>query len=233
MLTISGLGFDFSSITSAVRSGASSVYDAAKTGIDAAKSTVCRVTTSPYGQVGINAVASAYGVPPQSSGTATQMYNQIACGQGAQAPGATPPIFGPGGSSVFGKTGIPSMFAKIQAAISTQPARIARFNTTRRVWSVYRRGLSGIGVSGAELLGGACIFGDCAGLGAEPDPAPPDGYVKEQEAAAKPADAVDAGMEQDRPFYKKWQTYAIAGGALAVLGGGYYLMKGGRRRRRR
>lgn len=219
MLTISGLGMEpFDSIGKA----ASSAYSGVKSAVTQAKDQLCKVTTSQIGQVGISAVASAYGVPPQTAQQSTMTYNAVACGQAPPQPAGAPAS----GGSIFSRAGISSIFAKIPGAISNLPKKIARFNTSRGVWSVYARtGLSGMGVGGAELLGGACIFGDCGGLGAEPDPAVPAGYSKEGEAAARPADAVDAGLEKDKPFYKKWQTYALGAGALAVLGAGYWYFK--------
>lgn len=219
MLSIegAGLGFDFSSITNTIKSAATATYNAARTVVNQVQPAL----RQGCGVIGSMPPVHAYVGAAQAGCTAYNLLNPPKAPTAPRTPTGT----------IVRSTSprpMPSM-----APVGGPPQRIARFNRSRGVWSVYvRSGLSGMGVAGAELLGGACIFGNCNGLGAEPDPAVPAGYTKESEAAAKPADAVDAGMEQDKPFYKNWRYYAIAGGGLAVLGAGYYLLGGKRRRRR-
>ena len=111
----------------------------------------------------------------------------------------------------------------VTAKVGQYAGTIARYNTTRRVWSIYKPGsLSGAVSVG---LGDACLFGHC-GLGAAGDVTPAAPGAKVAELAAKPAESADGGTETDGPvWYKNWKTYAIAAGVVGVVGGGWYLLK--------
>jgi hypothetical protein len=112
---------------------------------------------------------------------------------------------------------------------------IARYNITRKVYSIYcpvgsPAAKPGLGIVDDEYF--RCLFGNCHGLGeSEVTPPPPEGYVKTAEVTTLPrAGETVAGKERDKFFRLKnpymWLTFA---GVAAVGSGSYYFI---RRRRR-
>jgi hypothetical protein len=119
---------------------------------------------------------------------------------------------------------------------------VARFNTSRNVWSIYPPS-TGATVKGLGMYSdGRCIYGDCGGLGTtapvpfpEPSPASPTGQDKVAEVPGSPAtpptDAKtgaplpNVGTEKDKPFYMKWWFLTSLGGAAALGVGAYFLLR--------
>lgn len=142
----------------------------------------------------------------------------------------------PSGSPPFVPPQFPgSEFPGSQFPVSTRPRYtgcIARFNKSRRVYSIYCPiGTSpGLGIASDDFR---CLFGNCNGLGQEAvTPAVPTGFVKTAETATLPgAGETVAGEERDNFFRANNPAMwiAIVGTAAAVGGGGYWLI---RRRRR-
>lgn len=108
---------------------------------------------------------------------------------------------------------------------------IARFNKTRKVFSIYcpvgsKAAEPGLGIVDGEYF--RCLFGNCGGLGAsDVTPPPPEGFVKTAEVTTLPrAGETPAGDERDRFFRlnNPFMWVAIAGVAAAA-GGGYVIYR--------
>lgn len=108
---------------------------------------------------------------------------------------------------------------------------IARFNKTRRVFSIYcpigtATATPGLGVADDE--GFRCLYGNCYGLGADPvTPPVPEGFTKVAETTSLPgAGETPAGEEKDKFFRANnplmWFLFV---GTAAVGGGGYWLIR--------
>jgi hypothetical protein len=100
---------------------------------------------------------------------------------------------------------------------------VARFNVTRKVWSIYSplAGGYGLGVSSD----GRCIGGSCLGS-AEVNPPVPFNTVKAGEEIVPPAGVTHSGAEEDAaPFYKRPYFWLAVGGGAVVVGGGYAMLR--------
>lgn len=107
---------------------------------------------------------------------------------------------------------------------------IARFNRTRKVFSIYcpvgsAASMPGLGTIDQEYF--RCLRGNCTGLGAdEVTPAVPAGFVKAAEVTTLPrAGETQAGEERDR-FFRLGNPlmWAAIAGAATVVGGGSYML---------
>lgn len=121
---------------------------------------------------------------------------------GAKIAGSTPNPYAQGASA-----GVDVMNAICGAKAGAQapPPRIAFYHKSQKLWHVY-----------------APQGGDLSGFVA------PAGYLFQETAATKPADATDGG-EFDDPIYKKWWFWTGLGGVVAAGAGGVVWW---RRRRR-
>jgi hypothetical protein len=197
----------------------SDVYGAASGAVSAAADTV-KAAASAAVTLTAGTCALVNSVPAI---TQAQLSAKAACSAAQKAgllPGATTSI-----APATAPLNMQQILAQRAAGgrISKYTGTIARYNTTRNVWSIYKPG----GLSGhvSVGLGDACLFGNC-GLGAAGDVTPAAPGAKIEELAAKPGESRDGGPESDGPaWYKNWKTYAIAGGVLAVAGGAWYVLK--------
>jgi hypothetical protein len=107
---------------------------------------------------------------------------------------------------------------------------IARYNTTRNIWSVYSpKTIAGLGM----FSGGRSIYGAALGVSntefPEPSPDPPAGTAKKAEVpgspAAPPAGTKNGGTETDKAFYMKWWFWVGLGGAAAAGTSAYFLLR--------
>lgn len=107
---------------------------------------------------------------------------------------------------------------------------IARFNRTRKVFSIYcpvgsAGAQPGLGFSDGEYF--RCLRGNCVGLGADQvTPPVPTGMVKAAETTTLPgAGETQAGEERDK-FWRLGNPlmWAAIAGAATVVGGGSYIL---------
>jgi len=125
---------------------------------------------------------------------------------------------------------------------------VARWNTTRNVWSIYfpKSTIAGLGM----FSDGQCIYGNCLGDDAvtkedqaslallpypDPYPSPPEGTAKGAEVPGTqdvpPTDPKtgapipNVGTETDKAFYQKWWFWVGLGGAAAAGVGAYFLLR--------
>jgi len=107
---------------------------------------------------------------------------------------------------------------------------IARFNRTRKVYSIYCPAGSagatpGLGAAYGEYF--RCLRGNCVGLGETTvTPPPPSGFVKAAEVTTLPgAGETPAGEERDK-FWRLGNPlmWAAIAGAATVVGGGSYMI---------
>jgi len=155
-----------------------------------------------------------------------------------------PPVTVPGSPGQVGATVVrgmgvaPSMKDALKELVTTvpgtaatatgyPPGAVARYNKTRKVWTIYGLGGTMAGLGMTDYLGN-CIWGDCYGLGqTTPEVEPPAPGPKIGEEKEKPAGVPNAGDEEDKkPLYKKWWFWTAIGGGVVVLGtGGYFLLR--------
>jgi hypothetical protein len=98
---------------------------------------------------------------------------------------------------------------------------IARYNTTRKVWSIYKPVAHGLGISVSGVDG--CMFGECNTLGGAPKP--PAGYVL-LTTASTPAGATVATPSTEKDT-STWWIWVLGAGVVGAAGVVIY-----RRRRR-
>jgi len=113
----------------------------------------------------------------------------------------------------------------------TYPAgSIARWNTTRNVWSVYSpTTIAGLGM----FSEGLCIYGlgaDATVTSPDPDPPAPAGTSKKAEVPGSPITpppgTQNGGNEKDKTsFYTRWWFWAGLGGAAAAGTAAYFLLR--------
>jgi LPXTG-motif cell wall-anchored protein len=110
------------------------------------------------------------------------------------------------------------------AAGKYKAGSVARFNTTRGVWSIYSPlAGAGFGLGLGVVSDGHCMGGECLG---EVNPPVPVGFVKTGEELAPPSDVAKSGQETDKtPLYKNPYFWLAIGGAVVVAGGGFYLVR--------
>jgi hypothetical protein len=109
---------------------------------------------------------------------------------------------------------------------------IARFNRTRKVYSIYCP-VGSVGAQPGRGLGEhseyfRCLQESCIGLGeSDVTPPPPSGYVKAAEVTTLPgAGEVPGGEERDKFFrWKNPLMWAMIVGTVAAAGGGYVLYR--------
>lgn len=107
---------------------------------------------------------------------------------------------------------------------------LARYNRTRRVFSIYcpigsQAAQPGLGLGDQEYF--RCLRDGCTGLGADTvTPPPPTGFVKAAEVTTLPgAGETQAGDEKDK-FFRLGNPlmWAVFAGAATVVGGGSYML---------
>ncbi len=185
----------------------SGAYGVVKTVLDKG----CKLLQTSTGQLVATGAAAAGGPQGASAAGAANLVCSV------MSP--TPTIPNPG------MPGAPPMSEPPAAALKYPQGSIARFNLTRRVWSIYVPGGGQVAGFGVATTSRQCLYGDC-GLGADVvDPPPPSGTVKVGEEAIQPANTPAVGTETDgKPFYKKPLFWVIVGGGALVLGGGIYAL---------
>lgn len=150
------------------------------------------------------------------------------------APPATPPVRVDVGPTVVEPVTPGTIVPGVAVGKPRYAGCIARFNKTRKVFSIYcpinsPAGTPGLGISDDEFR---CLYGNC-GLGADDvTPPVPAGFTKTAEVKTLPgAGETPAGDEREKFFRASNPVMwiAIVGTAAAVGGGGYYFM---RRRKR-
>jgi len=162
----------------------------------------------------------------------------------AQIPPSLPPAPGtppPGGNTgvvppqITPPPGVTPLPTPVPEPIVTPgPGRyqgcLARFNRTRKVYSIYCRAGStgaqpGLGTIDQEYF--RCLRDNCTGLGEDTvTPPPPSGYVKAAEVTTLPgAGETSAGEERDK-FFRLGNPlmWAAIAGAATVVGGGSYML---------
>ncbi len=150
------------------------------------------------------------------------------------SPGTPPPSTTPGGAGTLPQPNSPPPSAlPVPGATSGRYSGcIARFNRTRKVFSIYcpvgsAGAQPGLGLSDGEYF--RCLRGGCSGLGEDTvTPPPPTGMVKAAEVTTLPgAGETQAGEERDK-FWRLGNPLmwvAIAGAATVVGGGSYVLYR--------
>lgn len=164
-------------------------------------------TTPPPSNTGI--VPPSITPPPASTGP-------------AQGPTAPPPSVAP--------TPQPSDLPVPGATTGRYQGCLARFNRTRKVYSIYcpvgsAGAQPGLGLGDGEYF--RCLRGNCTGLGEDTvTPPPPSGFVKAAEVTTLPgAGETPAGEERDK-FWRLGNPlmWAAIAGAATVVGGGSYML---------
>jgi hypothetical protein len=122
-----------------------------------------------------------------------------------------------------------------QAATLIASRCVARFNKTRKVFSIFCPVGSAAAIAATEAVPAGfgiysddfrCLYGDCGGFGQDASDTPPPGTVKVGETGVLPSGV----SEIDKPFFKKPLFWIAAIGGVAVVGGGSYWLI--RRRRK-
>lgn len=182
-----------------VSTGGEEICDAVITRLAGYRTTVFSAITSKADI--IKKIVDRFGAPPGT--TTTNPKNTLFRPDKAYGPGTTVP----GGA--LAPTASPH-----RPATPKYPAgSIARFNTTRKVWSIYRPIATGLGLSITE--GFDCLYGDCASAlnGARP----PSGY--ELLTTAQTSDGAriaNPSTEKDTAL-TSWWFWALIG--VAAVGG--------------
>jgi hypothetical protein len=109
------------------------------------------------------------------------------------------------------------------------PGSIARFNTTRKVWSIYSPLVGGLGCACRSGIGCSCASGRAPLGAAEVNPPVPFNTVKAGEEITPPAGVTQSGAEEDKSSIWKNPYFWLAVGG-GVVGAGSVLLV--RRRRK-
>lgn len=173
---------------------AASVCNTVKSNLDGARSSVFAAIASKADI--IKKIVDAFGAPPGT--VVTNPKDTMFRPDKAYGPGTTVP----GGGSLAPIAGkYPS-------------GSIARYNTTRKVWSIYRPRATGLGLSVTE--GFDCLYGDCAStLGGAP--LPPTGYVFLTTAQTSDGARIANPSTEKDTVLTSWWFWALI--ATAAVGG--------------